>query len=103
MTATPDRIDNARKQFFWKDWYTYEHILKDDFRKAIEDNLLKHLTSGTPSKIDHRPTQKEMDNRDNDLANIFNTSPKEETKWDLYMRIIEYLVKKWFLQKGISE
>lgn len=42
--------------------------------------------------------QKELNQRDNDLADIFNTSPETETKWDLYMRIIEYLVKKWFLQ-----
>lgn len=38
----------------------------------------------------------EMDYRDDDLANIFNTT---ETKSDLYMKIIDYLVKKWFLQE----
>jgi hypothetical protein len=44
-------------------------------------------------------TQQEYDDRDNDLANIFNTSGKWEDKADLYMRIIEYLVGKWFLQE----
>jgi hypothetical protein len=45
-----------------------------------------------------QPTQtEELNNRDNDLVNIFNTSKWD--KWDLYMEIIGYLVSKWFLQE----
>lgn len=47
--------------------------------------------------------EEEYDTRDNDLANIFNTAKQTGTKWDLYMNIIAYLVKKWFLQEGIAE
>lgn len=47
-------------------------------------------------------SQKELDDRDNDLANIFNTAKQTGTKWDLFINIMDYLVSKWFLQKWIS-
>jgi hypothetical protein len=51
--------------------------------------------------IAEQPTiQKELDDRDNDLCIIANTPKEWETRIALYMRIIEYLVKKWFLQTG---
>jgi len=58
-----------------------------ELRQAL-NKFVDNLPSLPQGKIDG---DSEFDDRDNDLANIFNTT---ETKSDLYMRIIDYLVKK---------
>jgi len=52
--------------------------------KIIEQNIPASVPVSKIESID----------RDNDLADIFNTT---ETKSDLFIWIINYLVKKWFL------
>lgn len=56
----------------------------------IAIRIVKHLPDSYIGEV-------EMNKRDNELAILFNTTKWD--KWDLYMKIIEYLVKKWFLQK----
>lgn len=86
----------ATSSRYEKYWYT---IIS--YKEAVEMWLLGEHYQNTINTVltdNETPNQKELDDRDNDLADIFNTSPATENKWDLYMRIIEYLVKKWFLQ-----
>lgn len=105
MKQTKTRIKKAFTQFRWMqvlDWWWKEipETMYVYFKDAIEDNLPPQIPVEAVEKLrdNEIPNQKELNQRDNDLADIFNTSPATETKWDLYMRIIEYLVKKWFLQ-----
>ena len=76
-------------------------IRLDDIIRETEDRdyIRKLLEKRIPDDTCEKPTQQELDDRDNDLANIFNISVKTDSKGDMYMKIIGYLVKKWFLQK----
>ena len=88
-----DTIDKIIKDIdkIMNDWIIITQFNNLD-QKILRKRLEKYLTSKAP-------TDEEMNKRDCDLADIFNTSKDNETKLDLYMRIIEYLVSKWFLQE----
>ena len=62
-------------------------LVKDEF---IED--LQSLKSPT--------TTDEMNDRDNNLADIFNTT---KNKSDLFIKIMDYLVSKWFIKEWVRE
>jgi len=71
-------------------------IRLDDIIRETEDRdyIRKLLEKRIPDDTCEKPTQQELDDRDNDLANIFNISVKTDSKGDMYMKIIGYLVKK---------
>lgn len=94
------------------DWWYCKRL--DMPRQILIDILTKHLSTSNVKEVEQLPKklskldmiaeqptiQKELDDRDNDLCIIANTPKEWETRIALYMRIIEYLVKKWFLQTG---